>query len=270
MRNLLAGSLAAGVLSFALGGTALANTDPTVHQIYEAASSGHLDQAQQMMDEVLRDHPNSAKAHYVQSELYAREGRLNLARAELGRAEQLEPGLPKENPRSVAELKSELGLLRRADRPFGATRGSAPHFPWGTVLILALVVSVFWMLFRRRTTSVQYPPAGVPPTTPGTYGPGGSAGPASYGPVGPVGGGIGSSVAGGLAGGLAAGAGIVAGEALAHRLLDGEHPGGPAAPPDYSEPNAANSDMGGADFGVNDPNSWDDGSGGGGGADDWT
>jgi len=67
MRNLLAGWLVTGVLSFALGGTALADTDPTVHQIYEAASSGHLDQAQQMMDQVLRDHPESAKAHYVQA-----------------------------------------------------------------------------------------------------------------------------------------------------------------------------------------------------------
>jgi hypothetical protein len=66
MRNLLAGPLAVVGLGFMLGGTALANPDPTVHQIYEAASSGHLDQAQQMMDEVLRDHPNSAKAHYVQ------------------------------------------------------------------------------------------------------------------------------------------------------------------------------------------------------------
>jgi len=28
--------------------------------------------------------------------------------------------------------------------------------------------------------------------------------------------------------------------------------------------------MGGADFGVNDPGSWDDSFGGGGGGDDWT
>jgi uncharacterized protein len=267
MRYLVSGSLAAAALSFMLGGPALADTDPTVHQIYEAASSGHLDQAQQMMDQVLRDHPNSAKAHYVQSELYAREGKLALARAELDRAEQLAPGLPKENPRSVAELKSELGLMHRAD---GATRQSAPHFPWGTVLILALAVGVFWMLFRRRTTYAQYPPSGVPTAAPGTYGAGG------YGPGGPVGGsGIGSTVAGGLAGGLAAGAGIVAGEALAHHLLDGGHPSASPAPAaDNGESNAANSDMGGADFGVNDPDSWDDGSGGsgdaGGGGDDWT
>src|SRR5215475_12164746 len=157
MRNLLTGSLAVAALSFALGGTALADTDPTVHQIYQAASSGQLDQAQQMMDQVLRDHPDSAKAHYVQSELYAREGKLSLARTELTRAEQLEPGLPKENPGSVAELKSELGLTRRADRPFGATRESASHFPWITVVMLALVGGVIWMLFRRRTTYARYP-----------------------------------------------------------------------------------------------------------------
>jgi hypothetical protein len=263
MRNPLVGLLAAGALSFALGGMALADADPTVHQIYEAASSGHLDQAQQMMDQVLRDHPNSAKAHYVQAELYAREGKSGLARAELDRAEQLEPGLPKENPRSVAQLKSELGVSRRADPSFSATRESPSHFPWATVVILALVVGAIWMLFRRRTRYVQYP-GGAPAGTPGTYGPGG------YGPGGPVSsGGMGSTVAGGLAGGLAAGAGIVAGEALAHQLLDGGHSGTPPASAD-GEPNAANSDMGGADFGVNDPGSWDDGSGGGGGGDDWT
>ena len=264
MRNLLAGSLAAAALSFALGGTALADTEPTVHQIYQAASSGHLDQAQQMMDQVLRDHPDSAKAHYVQSELYAREGKLSLARAELARAEQLAPGLPKENPRSVAELKSELGLSRRDEPSLGAIRGSTFHFPWVTVLILALLVGVTWMLFRRRTTYAQYPPSGVAPAAPGTYPPGG------YGPGGPVGsGGIGSTVAGGLAGGLAAGAGIVAGEALAHSVLDREHSSATRVPEaDNSGPDAANSDMGGTDFGVDDPGSWDDSSGGGG--DDWT
>jgi tetratricopeptide (TPR) repeat protein len=266
MRNILIGLLAAGALSFGLAGIALADTDPTVHQVYEAASSGHLDQAQQMMDQVLRDHPNSAKAHYVQSELYAREGKISLARAELDRAEQLEPGLPKENPRSVAELKSELGLTRRAAPSIGATRESAAHFPWLTVVILALVVGLFWMLFRRRTIYGQSPGA-VPTVSPGSYGAGG------YGPGAPGGGGIGSTVAGGLAGGLAAGAGIVAGEALAHRLLDGGHSNELPAPADDSEPDAANGDMGGADFGVNDPGSWDDssgGGGGGGGGDDWT
>ena len=96
---------------------------------------------------MLADHLNSAKAHYVQAELYAREGKTALARSELGTAEQLEPGLPNANPQSVQELKSELGIEHAAS-PSGTpdwlmTRApAAPHFPWGTVLILALVVGV--------------------------------------------------------------------------------------------------------------------------------
>jgi hypothetical protein len=281
MRNLVAGTLVAAALSFGLAGVPAlaADADPTVQQIYEAARGGHLDQAQQMMSQVLRDHPESSKAHYVQAELYAREGNLGLARSELARAEQLDPGLTKENPRSVQELKAQLGLVRRNEGSFGGVTSApaaSPHFPWGTIVILALVVGVFWMLFRRRSTYV--PQAGAP----GAYGPGGYAGPGAgpgYGPGGGVaGGGIGSNIAGGLAGGLAAGAGIVAGEELAHHFLDGDRrQGSPLSGDDGSSGSSnPNSDMGGSDFGVNDPGSWDDGSsgggdlGGGGGGDDWT
>jgi hypothetical protein len=279
MRSFFAASLAATALTFAASWNvvAAADADPTVHQIYEAATTGHLDQAQQMMDQVLRDHPSSAKAHYVQAELYAREGKAALARSELSQAEQLKPGLPDENPRSVQALKSELGLGARAlhgEGPFGARPAAAtPHFPWGTLVILALVVGVFWMIFRRRRSYVQYPAAGgMPGAAPGAYGPGGYVGPG-----GPVGGGMGSSIAGGLAGGLAAGAGIVAGEELAHHFLDGGQRQGTVLPPPADDGswsgNASNGDMGGSDFGVNDPGSWDDGSSGGdfgGGGDDWS
>ncbi len=278
MRNLVAGSLVAALLSLGVASVPAlaADADPSVQQIYEAARSGHLDQAQQMMNQVLRDHPESSKAHYVQSELYAREGNLGLARSELTRAEQLDPGLTKENPRSVQELKAELGLVRRNGGSFGgvAIAPAAPHFPWGTVVILALVVGVFWMLFRRRSVYPAQYPSG---TASGAYGPGGYAGPGpGYGgPGGVAGGGIGSNIAGGLAGGLAAGAGIVAGEELAHHFLDGDRrqelpPAGDDS--SWGSGGNPNPDMGGSDFGVNDPGSWDDGSGGGGGGggDDWT
>jgi hypothetical protein len=86
------------------------------------------------------------------------------------------------------------------------------------------------------------------------------------------GGGLGSGIAGGLASGLAVGAGVVAGEELAHHFLDGGRREGGAIPSaEASEPGSSNSDMGGADFGANDPGSWDDGGGGGGGGgDDWS
>lgn len=283
MRSFFAASLAATALTFAAAWTVVAaDADPTVHQIYEAASTGHLDQAQQMMDQVLRNHPNSAKAHYVQAELYAREGKAALARSELNQAEQLKPGLPDENPRSVQALKSEIGLGGRALHgtvPFGARPAAAAHFPWGTLVILSLVVGVFWMIFRRRRSYVQYPAGGGIPG--GAYGPGGYVGPGGgyVGPGGPIGGGMGSSIAGGLAGGLAAGAGIVAGEELAHHFLDGGQRQGTVLPPPADDGSwsagASNADMGGSDFGVNDPGSWDDGSsggdfGGGDGGGDWS
>lgn len=258
---------------------AFADADPTMDQIYTAAASGHLDQAQQMITQVLADHPTSAKAHYVQAELYAKEGKTGLARSELGTAEQLKPGLPFANPRSVQELKAQLGLRTGAVSPTVIRSVPAEaHFPWGTVLILAGVVGVLLLVFRRRNTYVQqYPAAGPGPGmggAPGSYGPGYGPG-GGYGPAPMGGGGIGSGIAGGLASGLAVGAGVVAGEELAHHFLDGgRNSGGVIPPADAGESGFSNNgDMGGSDFGVNDPGSgWDDGGGGGGsdGGGDWS
>jgi uncharacterized protein len=281
MRNLLAGTFAATALTLAMSFSApvladpAAAADPTVHQIYEAAEAGRFDQAQQMMDQVLKDHPKSAKAHYVQAELYAKEGKTALARAELAEAEGIEPGLTHENPRSVLALKSQLGVSARptqGSRAIGLQSApESPHFPWGTALIFVIAIGALWMLFRRRSNYSQYPAAG--PGGPG-YG-AGYGGPGGYGPGGPVGGGgIGSGIAGGLASGLAVGAGVVAGEELAHHFLDGgnRESGGVIPPANAGEwQQSSNSDMGGSDFGVNDAGGWDDsGGGGGGGGDDWS
>src|SRR3977135_3465538 len=86
--------------TFALGSPSFAQAaDPTMKQVYEAAAAGHLDQAQQMITQVLAHYPNSAKAHYVQAELYAKEGKTSLARAELGSADRINPGLTEFTPR---------------------------------------------------------------------------------------------------------------------------------------------------------------------------
>jgi len=63
-----------------------------------------------MLDRVLRDHPDSAKAHFVQAEIDAAEGHRDLARAELARGEELKPGLPDVKPRAEQELKAKLGV----------------------------------------------------------------------------------------------------------------------------------------------------------------
>ena len=277
MRKYLPAILAASTLTLAVsfGASAVAaGADPTVDQIYQAVEAGHLGQAQTMIEEVLHDHPDSWKAHYVQAELFAKEGKTAQAKSELARAEEISPGLPQAKPRSVEELKAQLGLgARTTSTPHfnngGVAAANAPaperHFPYWTILVLIGAVFVLWRLFRPRPV---YPmgavPAGGAPGYGGGPGYGAPMGPGYGGPM--AGGGIGSGIAGGLASGLAVGAGVVAGEELAHHFLDGGQREGSVAPQtgDGGWGNA-NSDSGGSDFGINDSGSWDDSGGGGGG-----
>ena len=63
MRKLFAGSLVAAALTFSLTGALALAADPTVDQIYQAARSGHLGEAQQMMDQVqqmVQSNPDAA------------------------------------------------------------------------------------------------------------------------------------------------------------------------------------------------------------------
>ena len=85
--------------------------EPTMHQIYEAATTGHLDKAQEMITQVLANHPKSAKAHWVQAEVYAKANKTNLARSEVLEAERLNPGLTQISAKAVRQLKAELGLI---------------------------------------------------------------------------------------------------------------------------------------------------------------
>lgn len=265
--------------------------DPTVNQVYDAARAGHLDQAKSMMAIVLAHHPQSSRAHYVAAEIDADLKNYGDAREELSKAEQLDPGLPGVNPRSVADLRKEIGAPAPAS-PSGAAsaqsrvpaaslaaaREPAKSFPWGFVAIVAAVVFVLWLLLRRRQAAVPgyggYPPGTMPNTTMGP------------GPMTPPGGfpsvmGAGSGLVGGLASGLAVGAGIAAGEELVEHAFGHGREGANIVPEhervagnDASSNVDPNADLGGPDFGVSDSGGggWDDGgsSGGDSGGGDWT
>ena len=249
-----------------------AAADASIHQVYEAAAAGHFDDAQAMMDKVLRDHPNSATAHYVEADILAKQGRMSQAQSELSTAERIDPSLKFAKPQALQELRSVIaGPQHIATRPVYAQPVyqqpiSRPANSGGggftfIIVVIGLIVLFFFivrMLGRRNTVVTGYAPG---------YGPGGVMQP-GYGP-GMVGGqgGMGSGILGGLATGAAVGAGIVAGEELMHHFTDRDRTETVYDTPQnnsYSQPD----DMGGNDFGVSDNSSWDSG-GGGGGSDDW-
>lgn len=249
-------------LGFAV--TAHAADDPSMHQIYAAAEAGQFAEAQHMMDKVLQDHPNSAKAHFIEAELLAKQGRMANAAAELNKAEALAPGLPFAKPESVQKLQQLVAAGPRSPTTnYGAQSpvNTGGGISWigllfGGGVIIFIIIGVRSLLASRR----------VP-----TYAPAGNAG---YGasPVGQMpqaGGGIGSGIMGGLATGAAVGAGMVAGEALAHHFLDGNRSDGRPYEPPVDNGFVSNDDMGGTDFGINDSSSWDDSSGGGGDDGSW-
>jgi hypothetical protein len=256
-----------------LSATALAADLPTLHQVYQAAESGNYTQAQAMMKQVLQAHPNSAKAHFVEAELLAKQGQYAQAKSELDTAERLQPGLPFAKPQAVADLTARIAGTAAHPIPFGNVYAARPpSFPWG-MLALGIGAVVLIVLFvrtlsaRRPTGPTNYAPMGMP-----------QASPVGLGPA-PMqsGGGIGSTLATGLATGVAVGAGMVAGEALANHFLNGNSSGaGVAGPVSDTWNPPANDNMGGNDFGIADGSSWDDNSALGdgmsdiGGGDDWS
>lgn len=237
---------------------------PTIHQVYQTAQSGHLDDAQHMVDQVLKVHPESAKAHFVDAEILVRQGDIAKAKSELATAEKLSPGLHFAKPASVENIKQRIAGIssneHRDNAIFPSTQSRDKPFPWIMLVIGMGAVLLVWLVLRSlfsRKAKI-YPqgnggygsgyPIGGGQTNSSGFG-GGQAYPAQNG------GGIGSGIASGLATGAAAGVGIVAGEALMHHFMDGSNGTGNNAP--YINNDTQPSSMDNADFGVSDNSSWD-------------
>jgi uncharacterized protein len=290
MKMNLSRLIAAIALGSALLGPAMAQTEPTIDQVYQAAKAGRLAEADGMIGQVLQKHPNSAKAHFVKAELAAMESNAAVARQELATAERLAPGLPFAKPQAVTALRSEVNASRRAQTnvsPAPAAGSVAPaeaprrQFPMALVAILfALAAAGFYLFVRNRSASASS--GAVPFGTPAPAGPGAYANDAGQGygagygaPVygggaypQPAQPGMASTLGRGLATGLAVGAGAVMAEEIGHRLFEHHQQLPPLAPatsgvlPESErgmlDP-GVNADMGGQDFGIDDAGSWDNG-----------
>jgi hypothetical protein len=258
-------------LALVVATPSFAEGDATMHQVYLAAEAGKFAEAQTMMDKVLSDHPDSAKAHFVEAELLAKQGQFGNANIELNKAEQLQPGLPFVKPESLQQLKGLIASASNHSVPPTMARQALPTNAkdWMPMALLFLGISfiILLVLFLRQLKSNTLPAGHTPGTAPGQ--PMSPAGPNGAGSVmgQPTAGGMGSGLMGNLATGAALGAGVVAGEALMHHLLDDKgHPANTDSTLSDSSPwgassNASdNNDMGGTDFGITDTSSWDDNS----------
>lgn len=286
------------VLALCGAGFSMAASEPTLQQVHDTAQAGKLDDAQLMIQQVLITHPQSAKAFFVQAELYARQGKTERASESLAYAEKFAPGLPFAKPQAVEALRAQLA--RTATVPpsrqtpsgnYGATpaassMSSTSSSPWALPLLLAAgAIAGAYFLFRKKApqaTRVQpmyAESSGL--NSPQTFGMGGGTMQPAY-PQGPGyapqyspqagGSGLGGRIMGGVATGLAVGAGVMAAEAIGRNLMGNHNANPPDSTPRNDAPAAPNNyDMGGADMGLNDTSSWDDGasSDASGGSSDW-
>ena len=279
--------------------------DPSMQDVYQAAKEGRYIEAQSMMDQVLKEHPNSAKAHYVQAELLAKQGMLSKADTELRTAERLSPGLAFAKPDAVSKLRAVIAAprgsanVRSNAQPSNAQPSNAQSsqsefsrqpvaekgISWGLVAgglgLIAFIVFATRFMRQRSAAAVAAPGYAGYAANGNSFGASGNSfgvnpamQPAPYGggaPMGqamaPAAGGMGSGIMGGLATGAALGAGMVAGQALMHHFTDGDrsNAAAPAQSGSNWNPEPAPNDMGGNDFGIADSSSWDDGGSGGGG-----
>jgi hypothetical protein len=267
---------------------AMAQAEPSMSEVYAAAQAGQMDKAQAMIQQVLVSHPNSAKAHYVRAELFAREGKARLAQESLQEAERLSPGLHFAKPESVSALKAQIGQLsaqantaRPAPTQAAVSQPAQSNNIMWLVLAGGAVLLVIWAVrSRQQAASAATYPAPYPAATPSgnvLNGPQSFGQPASAGyPHPSPEPGMGSRIMGGVATGLAVGAGVMAAEAIGRRLMDhddssghghGASPGVGTSGGDYIPMNNTNADMGGSNFGVTDGGGWDDGGDAGGGSD---
>jgi hypothetical protein len=244
-----------------------------------------------MMQQVLVAHPSSGKAHFVQAELFSRQGKLAQARESMAMAEKLTPGLSFAKPEAVQALRTQLAASSKpgpatapqhrsnttaADNYSSPAAPSSP-FPWGLALAMgggAIGIAIF-LLRKKQTPSFEPQPvyASQGAMAGGLSGPQGfgmgnntmaapGAAQPGYGPG--AGSGLGGRIMGGVATGLAVGAGVMAAEAIGRNLM-GHREQAAKASENLSDNNFQpidnNPDMGGQDFGVNDAGSWDDAGG---------
>jgi len=116
---------AAAFFGAAMCFSALASAaSPTEQQVQAALSRGDYAGAQQMLAEVVQDHPRNARAHYLYAQVLDRNGHATDALAQLNLAHQADPAMSFTQPSRLATVEQHI----RADaaRSGGMSANTAP------------------------------------------------------------------------------------------------------------------------------------------------
>jgi tetratricopeptide (TPR) repeat protein len=289
--------------------TSMAFALPAPKDIEQAVQAGNYQQAETLVREVLREKPESAKAHYQLGEILARQSRMPEAHKALVRAQELDPALKFTNqPEKFRDLFARTGApapgatvssglqstpvatpstgqsSNNAQQRPAAAEGIGSSIPMSYVWIGLIAVGILAFLLVRNTRNSSQPQptaaygnalatAGGPQRGFGGQ-PGGFGGQAGYGGYGP--GAAPNSGPGAMTGAVVGGlAGVAAGYALSKALEDNHHDAGQQSlhnspASDQFQPMSSAPSQ---DFGAFDSgagDSWDSGGdSSGGGGDDW-
>lgn len=242
------------VVALITGSVALA--EPTVQDIYRTSQTDRA-AALNMINEVIKKHPNSSRAYFVKTEILLSMNKKSQAKESFLMAEKLDPKFAYAKSETVARVKTAVGI-QSANSFFDKEN----IFLVGGILIAGILV--IWLIVRRKTpTYPNYMPNSynrpITPYNPYTAGaqPGQAqptAQPQSSGPSG-------SGIMGSLATGAAMGAGAVAGATLVNHLLKGNE-GSSGTAKDTSAPQYVPTYTPDDNFGVDSAGSWDSGDSG--------
>jgi uncharacterized protein len=136
----------AAMLVFTLPLATLSFAEASLKDVYQAAQSGKLTDAETMMREVLAAHPESAKAHYVAAEILGKEGKITEARGEFETAVRLQPDLKFAKPMAVAALQRQLNITTKLPQQ---SAFAEPWVVWALVIFGVLLVVMAIKIFRR-------------------------------------------------------------------------------------------------------------------------
>ncbi len=214
--------LCALALGVAMTGAAWAQTDVSPAMVKQALASGNYAQAEQELNQVIAQHPDSAKAHYVLAQVLAKEGNLQGARQQLDAAAKIDPAIHFTSPDRYNAFRAEIGQAmgelggHRAStaasygRPATIAPSEAQHghgfgLIIGLVILLAVVALIWRAMSRSSQARAPLPPQGFN----NGYGANGYGQPPQPPPYGPQGGGRSvmgqvASTAAGVAGGMLA------------------------------------------------------------------